>query len=316
MLMLLVLALAIPAAAAPGYWRYQGYRVEPDPSSLPKGMPARQISGGLQVKPATSGSLSMGFSNEDADKAQYATNLVFGFQSSRSFEHLLPGDKVRIRAQLSFGGNAKAAALPSDASGQLAVDNGEYFLDISNKKIGEPAAAEGDMVVPGGGPGATMDIRVTAYIGTYGAFSGKMIISYAWADGTPPPATPAAGTSPAPPAPARPSAGSWPLTSDGYPSIAGDWTEAPYTVAIVQQAGGRFIATCNYDGKAWRIEGTITRDGQVDARLEHTLGVPSDAIGYAQRRRLTLSPDGQRITGTSTFEGGSHPVDWRRNPAK
>ncbi len=106
------------------------------------------------------------------------------------------------------------------------------------------------------------------------------------------------------------------LTADGYPSIAGEWTEAPYTVVIVQEAGGRFTATCHYDGRAWRTEGTISRDGRVEARLEHTLGVPSNAVGYAQRRVLTLSPDGQLLTGISTFEGGSHAVEWRRNPAK
>jgi len=123
-LVLVATVVALPVAAAPGYWRYQGYRVEPDPATLPKGLPARQISGGLQVKPTTSGSLSMGFTNEDVEKVRYTTSLQLGFQMNRAIESLRPGDKVRVRAQLSFAGNAKAAALPSDASGQLAVDDG------------------------------------------------------------------------------------------------------------------------------------------------------------------------------------------------
>jgi|GEM_PF-5579332 len=300
-LVLLVLSLSLPWVFSAGHWRYAGYRLEPDPSSLWHGMPIKKISGALQLKPSANGSLAMSFTNEDVEKATYINNLVFGFQMDRSLETLDPGGKVPVRAQLSFGGNAKAAALPSDASGKMSVDQGEYVIDISDRRMGAPATADGELNIPGGGPGATMAIRISGYIGSYGAFSAQMIIDYVWDEGTPPA-----------PLPPDSSENAWPLAPDGYPSIGGDWMEEPYLVRIVQLSGGRFIATCDYDGKSWRVEGTISREGEVVSELVHTAGVPSGAVGYAQHRRMTLSPDGRTLTGIATFVGGSHPLKWQR----
>ncbi|MCX7719052.1 MAG: hypothetical protein N2111_11725 [Candidatus Sumerlaeaceae bacterium] len=322
------------AESASGYWRYAEYRLEPDPGTLGKGLPFKQISGALQVKPSANGSLSMTFMNEDADKAKYIAELTFGFTFDRSIETLVPGDKVPVKASLSFGGNDRAKALPSQASAQIAVGNGDYLVNLSDKKMGEPAWADGVIAVEGGGPGATMLLQVTAFIGSYGGFSGKMTIVYNWVegvlplppseakpDGTAPsgasassadPATPsgtqASRARPAPPAPRAPAVPTG--TSDASSDLSGDWESQWGPVTFVPDTGqGKGNVYTGHWHQGDRGTGVII-EAKFDAITRILL------MRYYQpwnkqsgTARLTLSADGSTLEGawTQPSESGT----WR-----
>jgi len=109
-----------------------------------------------------------------------------------------------------------------------------------------------------------------------------------------------------------PAQASRPTDAQGYPLVAGDWLEESHAVKVVQ-AGGQFSATCTYGNVSWRMEGTIGRDGVMQARLTHTAGVAPSAAGYRQARRLALSADGMALEGAASFTGGGHPLKWTRS---
>jgi hypothetical protein len=112
----------------------------------------------------------------------------------------------------------------------------------------------------------------------------------------------------------------WTMNAEGYPSIEGDWTELPGHPVRVTQRGGGFTATCTYRNPqggtaSWRMDGTLSRDGKLQASMVHTAGVPSSAVGYAQQRSMTLGADGGTLRGNATFTGGGHSLEWRRTAA-
>lgn len=325
---LLALAGEMPSAAASGYWKYVDYRVEPDPTPPASGHLVRKSSGALQVKPGAAGSLAIKFESEDADKTRYLANVDFGFQIDRSIEALIPGDKVPVRATLSIGGNGKAKALPSEGRGQLAVDNGDYVVDLS-AKIDEPASGGGEMTIPGGGPGATMVIKVSAYVGSYGAHTARMAINYAWAEGTPPPAPPpSAGpgkTVAPPPTPSgTPQAGSADPPTGPGPAAPGGRAKAPAAADDIAGAWDSqwgpvtFVPDPDDAGHGaflghWQ-QGECRTGLIIGARLDPETRVVTlryyqpwnSMVGTA---RLTLSPDGSRLEGTWSQPGESG--SWR-----
>lgn len=63
-----------------------------------------------------------------------------------------------------------------------------------------------------------------------------------------------------------------------------------------------------------RIDGTLTRDGEITGRLVHTEGVSPGSSGFVQDRRMTLTPDGNTldISAGSVGGGGTHQLRWRR----
>ncbi len=118
----------------------------------------------------------------------------------------------------------------------------------------------------------------------------------------------------------------WRTTASGYPDIAGEWIEVSgypsngSSITITQSgativAGGRYaIGTKEI---AYRIDGTVTRVGVITGRLVHTEGVSPGSAGFAQDRRMTLTPDGNTIdiSAASVGGGGAHQVRWRRATA-
>jgi hypothetical protein len=132
-------------------------------------------------------------------------------------------------------------------------------------------------------------------------------------------AAPSTSQPPQTPPPAS-GGGAWTMNAEGYPSIEGDWTELPGHPVRVTQRGGGFTATCTYRNPqggtaSWRMDGTLSRDGKLQASMVHTAGVPSSAVGYAQQRSMTLGADGGTLRGNATFTGGGHSLEWRRTAA-
>jgi len=130
------------------------------------------------------------------------------------------------------------------------------------------------------------------------------------------------GTKP-PSQPTPPKMPGWPTTASGYPHIAGVWIEvsgypsngSPITIT---QSGATIVAVGRYaigTAKiAWKIDGTLTRDGVITGRLVHTEGVSASSPGFAQDRHMTLTSDGNTldISASSVGGGGAHQLSWRR----
>ncbi|HLG18033.1 MAG TPA: tetratricopeptide repeat protein [Blastocatellia bacterium] len=109
----------------------------------------------------------------------------------------------------------------------------------------------------------------------------------------------------------------------GYPDVAGEWVEvsgypsngSPITIT---QSGANIVAVGRYTigntAIAYRVDGTLTRDGVITGRLVHTKGVSPGSPGFAQDRRMTLTPDGNtlNISTASVGGGGAHQLSWRR----
>ena len=95
---------------------------------------------------------------------------------------------------------------------------------------------------------------------------------------------------PANPAPGR--------MADGYPVIAGVWTEWDGIVLNLSQQGNHFSADCRYGQPGvtvhWQADGTISADGKISARLVHT-DPPRPQSAKPQICTAQLQPDGQTI---------------------
>ena len=102
------------------------------------------------------------------------------------------------------------------------------------------------------------------------------------------------------------------------PPIDGAWadSEGPNGQDItVVQDGEKITITCVYTlpkvGQIrWKLTGTISTEGQINGRLEHTKAPK----GYGgQSRTAQVSADGNTITGRANFDqGGGHEFTWKR----
>jgi tetratricopeptide (TPR) repeat protein len=115
----------------------------------------------------------------------------------------------------------------------------------------------------------------------------------------------------------------WPTTASGYPQIAGDWIEVSGypsngTPITITQSGATIVAVGRYaigaTTIAWKIDGTLTRDGVITGRLVHTEGVSPGSPAFAQDRQMTLTSDGNTLHISASFAGGggAHQLSWRR----
>jgi len=112
--------------------------------------------------------------------------------------------------------------------------------------------------------------------------------------------------------PTQPAA-KWRMTGE-YPLIAGKWSEwaEKGRFVTIQQDDNKFVAHCTYNDDNgvevhWRADGTISKDGEITARLVHT-----KPEGYkAQTRTGTLDQDGNTIHGHAKWERGEYDFTWR-----
>jgi hypothetical protein len=102
----------------------------------------------------------------------------------------------------------------------------------------------------------------------------------------------------------------------GFPSIAGVWQEGPEDTHIqvtIKQMGQKFTATCTYQHKVhgeirWRMEGTISKEGDINGDLEHTQAPPSF---LKQTRTAKYSATDGMILGNAVWAGGKHDFEWK-----
>jgi len=104
----------------------------------------------------------------------------------------------------------------------------------------------------------------------------------------------------------------WRTTETGHPLIAGVWRWGPHARIVLSQQNGQYTATTVFrEEKAgeirWRVEGRITVDGHITARLIHTKAPPGrkDQVHVA-----LLSPDGKAIRGRCVWDGGGADFVW------
>ncbi len=279
-----LLASALPASAAQGYWKYSDYVLSPSSAQLAAIKPApgrvHEVRGNGAVQPGPGdgkGSIELFFKTDDADRAVILGSSTLTFGAGASLETLQPGQKVTFQVSASAEGNDKARALNGRARGGLWIDNGDYAAQTETP-LGSTRSAQGVATIPGGGPGGTMTINVKSHLSHNGAISQTLTMRYAWVAAVAPVVAPPA---------AVPSSGAW----------AGTWDTA-FGTMVLQQQGSKVNGT--YDYKDGHIEGTAQ-----GAELRGTW-VQANARG---RFVFKLSGDGRSFTGTwgygeSTTNGG------------
>lgn len=115
----------------------------------------------------------------------------------------------------------------------------------------------------------------------------------------------------------------WDTTEKGFPKIDGVWDDGvegkARQVVNFKQTDDKFTATCVYQNPKegefhWRFEGSITKDGRVTGKLQHTKG-PKYMLEHVQMHVAILSPDGKTIRGRAIYHdgGGGHDYVWTRS---
>lgn len=174
------------ARAASGHWRFTGYTITPAQAQLDAIARAnagrifeQRVTGAFQPATSGAGSVESFFKADDADGRVFLTTLRFSFTTGAPMKTLTPGQVVRFKSVLVMGGNALSQAVPASGFGKMALDNGDYFL-TADGAINRSGGAEGEVRIPGGGPGATMTIYAIAYQSSYGALTARMNLNYEW----------------------------------------------------------------------------------------------------------------------------------------
>jgi hypothetical protein len=187
--------IGVPRAAfaATGYWQYKGHQISPTAEEyaaikpLPGHVYEIKATGGFQAGPGSGkGSIDSFFKTDDADRVQFLATSTLTFGAQANLATLVPGQKVVFEASLVIGGNDKVRAMPATGNGTIAIGNGDYILNVATK-FGQVGNAEGEVIIPIGGPDATMVIHVASILGQLGNMRTFLNISYAWVEGTPPP---------------------------------------------------------------------------------------------------------------------------------
>jgi hypothetical protein len=110
----------------------------------------------------------------------------------------------------------------------------------------------------------------------------------------------------------KPADATWRMAGE-YPLIAGKWAEWEEggIFVTIQQTNGKFVTNCTYNNDQgvevhWRAIGTISKDGEITANLDHT-----KPEGYASQVRTgKLDLDGNTIHGHANWDGGEHDFAW------
>ena len=174
-------------AAAEGYWRFAHTEVMPPQSDLDasdranEGKMQRRISAAFQSKYAGKGTIELYFKTQDVDRKTYLSTTIFTFGTSSDMSILRPGDVISFEGTVMMESNWPGA----DATGSMAVDNGDYFVNVSAVD-GKNGTSSGSFKVPGGGPGSPLLIHTAASLAHLGALSARFTIFYDWVDGPPP----------------------------------------------------------------------------------------------------------------------------------
>lgn len=100
----------------------------------------------------------------------------------------------------------------------------------------------------------------------------------------------------------------------GFPSIAGVWRDGPKeskVLVTITQKAEHFVADATYQHPEhgeirWRMTGTVSRDGTIKGMLVHTKSPPN----WESQARTGKLKNGDTITGTAEFKGGSHDFVW------
>jgi hypothetical protein len=278
-------AAGAPAKAAEGHWRFTGYTMEPPQSQLDetdRGMrkmgrtSETKVTGAFQPAASGAGSVDLFFKNDDVDRRIYLTTLNFSFTTGVEMRALTPGQKLHFNGVLTMGGNALSKAVPASGNGALSVGVGDYFVYLQGA-IDRGASGAGEFLVPrGGGDGDTMTIHVAGHLGSYGALSGTMHISYAWVPGAAAPLGDQSGPSNSG-GPAADALGSRLEVNELDGLWTGVWTRRAGTnvfdavwrssqygevrdiVRLESLSGGRVVFT--RDGNGGRYYGTFSADG-------------------------------------------------------
>jgi hypothetical protein len=240
-----------------------------------------KATGGIQTGPGDGkGSIDNFFKTDDVDRVQFLATSTLTFTAHSNLVHLEAGQKVLFDASLVIGGNEKSRAVPATGRGTVAIDNGDYFVDVS-AKFGQTANAKGEATIPNGGPGATMVIHVGNYLAHLGSMSPTLHISYTWV----------AGASPAPTLS--------PPDVSRFAKILG------HTLTVKEVAGGNI-----YNGTWTRRNGTDTFDAVWNGVVHDTVEIESvkgnQIVLYRHgnngRYFGVLSADGLRInSGTASW---------------
>jgi len=268
-----------PAQAAEGYWAFQSYATTPPQAQLDAIARAnaprvfeQHVSGAFQPAESGAGSIDLSFKTDDVDRRLYLTTLKFSFTTGVEMRVLNAGQRIRFRGVLEMGGNALSKAIPADGTGTISADNGDYFVNTAGG-IDRVGNGEGDLVVPSGSPGAVMTIHVQGHLGSYGALTGTMDLTYVWRAGPPPVAT--AHPSPGPAADAIGSRlevnelnglwiGVW-TRRPGSNIFDAVWHSAQYPevrdVIRLQSIRGRQVVFSR-DGNGGTYYGTLSADGR------------------------------------------------------
>jgi len=275
-----------PAFAASGYWKYNGHQITPTAEEyaalkpLPGHVYEVKATGGFQAGPGDGkGSIESFFKTDDADRVQFLATSTLTFGAQANLATLVPGQKVVFEASLVVGGNDKVRAMPASGSGTIALGDGNDFVGVSTK-FGQVGNGKGEATIPNGGPGATMVIHVSSFLGQLGSMRTKLHISYVWVAGTPPPPASTTNTS-------------------RFGGVLGN------TLTVKEVAGGSV-----YDGTWTRRGGTDVFDAVWNGSIRDVIEIESvngnQIVFYRHgnkgRYSGTLSADGMRVTsGTANW---------------
>ncbi|MBK9154474.1 MAG: discoidin domain-containing protein [Chloracidobacterium sp.] len=175
-----------------GYWKYDRYEITPSAEQLRaiKALPGRafeqRASGAVQAGPGSGkGALDLYFKTDNPDREVHLATMSASFSANASLASLVPLQKVVFDMSVSVGANEKARAIGTTGRGTIAIDSGEYFVEVVAKPD-QGGSGRGTATIPGGGPGANMFINVGSYLGQLGALSANLRMIYVWVEGAPP----------------------------------------------------------------------------------------------------------------------------------
>ncbi len=297
MAMLFVLGLSgYSATAAEGHWRYARTEITPPQSVLDE---ARRASGGKTearvsgaFEPAGNGSLALHFKTESADRKTFLTEVTFVFGASSSMTTLTPGETLTFEAGLAIESNFPGAY----ATGKMAINNGDYFID-ARAAVSSDGSGAGSVVVPKGSPNDTLRIYATAYLSNDGALSETITNFYDWVEGPEP------DTGETPPDPD--------LEGDAQGGFSGAWSSSEGAL-VLSQSGAEVSGTYSQDNG--RISGEV-----IDGHLIGYWGEDSSGQQCATERletyfwgRIdwTLSADGQHFEGAWSYCDATPAGSW------
>lgn len=274
--------------ASAGYWRYVRTEVTPSQSVLDEtsrasgGTTELRVGGATQLEYTGMSTLELYFKTQDANGEQYLSQVTFyfgtGVQSDLSM--LRPGQVWAFRGRITIKSNYPGAS----ATGNMAVNNGDYFLATAGV-VGKDGTSSGSFVVPSGSANDNMlRVYANANLSAYGGFSETLTNFYEWIGG---PLSPPDQTEPAPA-----------QSSD----FGGQWSTSEGDV-VLSQSGDTVSGTYTQDNG--RISGEVRSDHLIGYWGEDSSGQRCDTerLGtfFWGRIDWTLAADGKSFTGAYSY---------------